>query len=730
MSCQQSSERFTRSPLCPECTSILSTAWEAGISIPPGHPSWDTPVDPNTTFPWHATLAEAKNAANKGCHLCILIWRYGVRKEAIDYERPVKVVFKHADHDFGRWEFAVITARDDLNVLQLCIRGARDALWDGAGSPPAYGYSTDGESISDELVQMLKDWITTCETDHGNCALPTEVNLPSRLLEIGDSEEGHLKIRLVDALPEHRGRYITLSHCWGPNPELSGLTRTLRSNVDDYYKDLPMDLLSRTFQDAVTITKRLGAAHLWIDSLCIIQEDAKDWESESIKMADIYAYSLVTIAATGTQSSGDGLFLQRKEAEMTPLIWPTPEAGNMLAIHPFLLRDYFNYESIPQPIYGRAWCMQELTLSRRVLHFLPGQVIWNCATSTRHEFEECSAKARKSACLLQEIPTADLMVGGKVKPLPPTATFVETREGIPTAHGNRGHFESSAGLVENARGNATICFGHPQADGTFLGRLRQNFTASKEAYLTRTKKIIIGRPRPRTLHDEWLSLVENYSIKDITQTKDRLPAIWSFATRMQATVEDEYCCGLWRSDFPRGLVFMLYRPSMKGASKPNPTSPSWSWAAREGKIRYYGDGRLHSTKTVDPLGKTSLISLENADAKPMTMGRSSRAVLTLKCLVTPVTGVADEKEGFLLRCGALEMSLDHIEHHLTLAGVEILALHMMDYCCLLVVPAEPGSKEYRRVGLGYVRHQGEKSFKQVKDGYLQLPWREDIVQMI
>lgn len=727
----QPSESLPRSPLCPECASILKTAWEAGISIPPGHPRWDTPVDTRVTFPWHATLAEAKKAS-KECHLCVLILRYGVRTEAIDYERPVKVVFKHSDHDYGRWEFASVIARDDCNVVQICVRGARSSLWDGAGRPPSYGYcSADGETISEELVHMLRDWMASCEADHGNCHIPAEVSLPSRLLEISDSEGVGLKLRLVDALPEHKGRYITLSHCWGPNPELTGLTRTLRSNVDDHYKDLPIDQLSRTFKDAVYVTKRLGAAHLWIDSLCIIQQDADDWERESVKMADIYAYSLVTIAATGSQATGDGLFLQRKEAEMTPLIWPTPEEGNMLALHPFLGREYFNYESIPQPIYGRAWCMQELTLSRRVLHFLPGQVVWNCTTSTRYEFDECATKAKKSVCLLQNFSVADLTFDGKTKALPPTASFVEIKEGIPTSHGNRLHRGKPGDMAQDAEGRVSVCFGHPQASGTFLGRLRQNFTISKEAYLARTSKIIIGRPRPRTLHDEWLSLVENYSVKGITETKDRLPAIWSFVTRMQATIDDEYCHGLWRSDFLRGLVFMRYYPSRTGNLKPNSTSPSWSWAAREGKIRYYGDGRLHPTRTVDPLAKTTLISLENTDTQPMTMGRSSRAVLTLKCLVAPVTGVEDEdKEEFLLRCGFLEMSLDHIEHFLTLAGVEILALHLMDYCCLLVVPAEPGSKEYRRVGLGYVRHQGNKGFRDVKDDYLQLPWKEEVIILI
>jgi hypothetical protein len=719
--------QLSKSVLCAPCSSILDTAWEARISVLPGHRLWDSPVDSSVSFPWHPTLADAKTAAAEGCHFCSLICRYSIQPESLDLERPVKVRFKHSDNDYGRWDFAVITPWNDFNVLQLCVRGARSSLWEGIGDVPSYGAYDDDKAVPEELADMLRNWLNTCAGEHNGCKVAEQVNLPSRLLEISDSGIGVPKIRLVAASPEHRGRYITLSHCWGQNPELNGLTRTLEENVKDYYNDVPYDVLTQTFKDAVQVTRALGVQHLWIDSLCIIQKDSKDWEQESIKMADIYAYSLVTIAAAGSQS--DGLFLHRKKAEMTPVIWPTPEPGNLLAFHPFLLRNFFDYESIPQPIYGRAWCMQELTLSRRVLHFLPGQVVWNCTTSTRHEFDEHTAGTDKSACLVQEFAIADLMVDGKLKPLPPTATFFDTSESLPDADRGHRHLRSSAKLLKSAEGRISVCFGHPQASGEFLGRLRQSFTVSKDAYMARTQKVIIGRPRPRTLHDEWLSLVENYSTKGITMTGDRLPAIWSFAARMRATTDDEYCCGLWRSDITRGLTFMLYNSPKAKRSDTKPVSPSWSWAFREGKLRYYGDGRLHPTKTADPLARPSLMNFEDEGA--MSMGRSTRAVLTLKCLAAPVTGVPDEeKPGQLLRCGALEISLDNVEFFQTLAGAEILCLHMMDYCCLLVRPANVRRQEFERVGLGYVRHQRGKGFKEVKDDYLDLPWRETKIRLI
>jgi hypothetical protein len=67
------------------------------------------------------------------------------------------------------------------------------------------------------------------------------------------------------------------------------------------FKDLP-----KTFKHAVQVALSLGIAYLWIDSLCIIQDDTSDWELESAKMASIYAHSYLNLAAIDSQNSHGG----------------------------------------------------------------------------------------------------------------------------------------------------------------------------------------------------------------------------------------------------------------------------------------------------------------------------------------------------------------------------------------------------------------------------------------
>ena len=78
------------------------------------------------------------------------------------------------------------------------------------------------------------------------------------------------------------GNYATLSHCWGKTQIITTTTATLESRK----KGIGYNQLSKTFQDAVVITHELGLRYIWIDSLCILQDDLSDWETESKNMAE------------------------------------------------------------------------------------------------------------------------------------------------------------------------------------------------------------------------------------------------------------------------------------------------------------------------------------------------------------------------------------------------------------------------------------------------------------
>ena len=121
--------------------------------------------------------------------------------------------------------------------------------------------------------ELMKTWLKDCiETHHGACtSLPSEF-LPSRLLYVGTLSEPTLRIQLRDEIQKGT-RYLTLSHCWGPVVP----KRLLLESLDEFRRYLPTDGLSRTFQDAIYATRQLGMEHIWIDSLCIIQNSAEEY---------------------------------------------------------------------------------------------------------------------------------------------------------------------------------------------------------------------------------------------------------------------------------------------------------------------------------------------------------------------------------------------------------------------------------------------------------------------
>ncbi len=73
---------------------------------------------------------------------------------------------------------------------------------------------------------------------------------------------------------------------------------TTRANIEQMKTKIVFESLPKTFQDVISIARRLGIQYVWIDSLCIIQTDLLDWELESAKMSDIYANAYLTIAAS------------------------------------------------------------------------------------------------------------------------------------------------------------------------------------------------------------------------------------------------------------------------------------------------------------------------------------------------------------------------------------------------------------------------------------------------
>ena len=115
--------------------------------------------------------------------------------------------------------------------------------------------------------------------------------MPSRVIDLGrPTKRG--RARLIETRGRH-GHYVALSHCWGQGHVLKTLNATYKS----FCNKIPPKLLSKTFKDTITLTRRLGPRYVWIDSICIIQDDLEDWRRESGEMRSVYSNAYLVLAA-------------------------------------------------------------------------------------------------------------------------------------------------------------------------------------------------------------------------------------------------------------------------------------------------------------------------------------------------------------------------------------------------------------------------------------------------
>ena len=157
------------------------------------------------------------------------------------------------------------------------------------------------EALSDRNTQLIKSWAQDCKANHPNCATaPSAARwLPTRLLQLGGS--GLEPLRLLETAklsPEQNllVDYIALSHMWG-DTSVSPPFRTYKSNYVSLTKGINLSVLPRNFVDALRVCSKLEIQFVWIDSLCIIQDDPEDWGREAGLMHQVYKNAKLTIAA-------------------------------------------------------------------------------------------------------------------------------------------------------------------------------------------------------------------------------------------------------------------------------------------------------------------------------------------------------------------------------------------------------------------------------------------------
>jgi hypothetical protein len=104
--------------------------------------------------------------------------------------------------------------------------------------------------------------------------------------------------------------------------------------VQQHLQEIRFEQLPKTLQDSLMIARYLDFDYIWIDCLCIIQDDREDWNREAARMADVYLNAALTIAASRSPDCNDGFLSECDMASWVPICFEDAEGSFELIIMP------------------------------------------------------------------------------------------------------------------------------------------------------------------------------------------------------------------------------------------------------------------------------------------------------------------------------------------------------------------------------------------------------------
>jgi hypothetical protein len=286
--------------------------------------------------------------------------------------------------------------------------------------------------------------------------------------------------------------------------------------------------MPKTFADMVKVAQFLDVNYLWIDSLCIIQDDARDWMKEAGRMATVYANSFLTLAATASDNCHGGLFqdLPTTSSPFYERQVPVDIAGSSgpklwyrhHLSHDALYESEDNVRTFQKshglgfPLLSRAWILQESLLSPRIVHFTGWEVVWSCCNGMRCCCDNDWVHEHASSNLHES-------------------------------------FEVLINPVESS-----------------------------------------GDPREDEMFHYWRRLINVYSRKRLTKPSDRLTALSGVARTVQDAFGEKSIAGVWQHNLVDYLLWNIERHNGEhdGQQEHGYIAPSWSWASMNREVNMWG----------------------------------------------------------------------------------------------------------------------------------------------
>jgi hypothetical protein len=526
---------------------------------------------------------------------------------------------------------------------------------------------------SGTTFELIRKWLNDYEQDSALSISLRPISSPSaRLLSI-TSNSSELVPQVCLVKPQKCEKYAALSYCWGPRTEQdSNYYTATKASIARGYSGIPFSELPSTLQDAVIVTKNIGLQYLWIDRLCIVQDDTDDLNRELGKMPTIYGSAYVTISAASAATSTERFLKDRSERvveqravklkirapnhSFDSAVEPVDgedlgRSGQVSPIHLYPIRIGKDLTSdISEPIQSRAWTMQEHLLSPKVLVFGSRQLRWVSGTSQ---------------------------------------------------------------YIDGGRNDDNMQLPFP-----FLSVNKSSPFHTAADY----------EPDRFTTRYSWDALVLEYSKRQLSNTKDKLNALGGLAQRFAEFMEwssDDYLAGIWRHNLTSQLLWLPERNDiLKRPAKYR--APSWSWASVDSWIDSTGFRfGPYQFEFRDDYGVRPPVAEVNCERVSLLnpFGAVKSANLTCKGFVRQVRLVRQNEEYFLVSAGSkahprayLDTTWDDGEAEDRMRRSTCLVIasaRPFQYSGLLLVP--DGDSHFRREGIWKFdvkpSHMSEKRFE-------------------
>ncbi|KAF2823095.1 HET-domain-containing protein [Ophiobolus disseminans] len=321
-----------------------------------------------------------------------------LRSPPLIYQSPSDDTGNLGMNGWGIMEFFPVAISKFGPLINVRSRGhKRDNPLLSCSVRPEVPQLTDDEFC---FVQV-KNWLRTCAQTHSSCGKARSGLsewLPTRLIDV--REKPRLIITGSTIIESNEAWYVNLSYRW-----LQGSSMVLRrSNMDDLQKEIPLSQLTPVFRDSIYAARRLGCRYIWIDALCIIQDNPEDWAVEASRMGLVYQAAYCNFGASaashhsldeaGTKSSvgpqrtskdggpSVGLFVSR--------ICDKNSMVSISVVRKHYHRRYFGIHKDLRPnltrdsLMGRGRIFQERLTSVRSIYF-GDQTTWECPSLLANE---------------------------------------------------------------------------------------------------------------------------------------------------------------------------------------------------------------------------------------------------------------------------------------------------------------------------------------------------------